>query len=146
MPLRAGGCASRPPGWRRRAGLSVAALDRLGLRTEKPARGATKGKAVYSGTRGKYVERRSATNQLRPHSSDRADELEHLQLPVGSIHPYKLKPSYRGFVRSPRYANPTPRDGPTRQICRSLRGAAVTLRLCEFTTNSKARAVASNDW
>eukprot|EP00964_Phaeocystis_antarctica_P087390 scaffold55443_cov35-Phaeocystis_antarctica.AAC.2 len=34
---------------------------------------------------------------------------------------YALRPSYRGSVRSPRCANPTPRDGPTRQICRSLR-------------------------
>eukprot|EP00964_Phaeocystis_antarctica_P043443 scaffold24928_cov40-Phaeocystis_antarctica.AAC.1 len=41
----------------------------------------------------------------------------------------KLRPCYRGSVRSPRCANPTPRDGPTRQICRSPRGAAVTLRL-----------------
>eukprot|EP00964_Phaeocystis_antarctica_P136196 scaffold100619_cov47-Phaeocystis_antarctica.AAC.1 len=48
----------------------------------------------------------------------------------------KLRPPYRGSVRSPRYANPTPRDGPTGQVCRSLRGAAVTLRLGEFAKNS----------
>jgi len=51
---------------------------------------------------------------------------------------YKLRPPYRGSVRSPRCANPTPRDGPTRQICRSLRGAAVTLRLGEFAKNSNS--------
>ena len=50
----------------------------------------------------------------------------------------KLSPLIEGSVRSPRYANPTPRDGPTRQICRPLRGAAVTLRLGEFAKNSNS--------
>ena len=50
----------------------------------------------------------------------------------------RLRPPYRGSVRSPRYANPTPRDGPTRQIFRPLRGAAVTLRLGEFAKNSNS--------
>eukprot|EP00964_Phaeocystis_antarctica_P012143 scaffold6700_cov36-Phaeocystis_antarctica.AAC.1 len=47
-----------------------------------------------------------------------------------------LRPRYQGSVRRPRCANPTRSAGPARQICRSLRGAAVTLRLGEFTTNS----------
>jgi len=54
------------------------------------------------------------------------------------VHSRRENPRWEGSVRTSRCSNPTPRDGPTRQICRSLRGAAVTLRLGEFAKNSNS--------